>query len=638
MIRFAFGTLHFHQLFAGDNAGPHTPAQVESRFAQLRQRFPQAEITGATWESFIDGIIADGSSGGLPVVSKEEGDTWIYGVQQDLYKTAAFRAIMRARRACLAALGAAKCGATATPALENATRFALKMGEHTWGFNWGYLDQIHYTNTALADALQNVGGFAKTQDGWREQRAYVQHTVDALAAGAADGADTAAAWLLNRSRAELEELRPAELAGSTAVDPAKWAAIDAAAEVELPQFTLKWNTTAGGLASVVDTGTKHEFARKFGSLGQYQYQTLTEDDFWVFMRASLKVDRDVAFAKANLTANAPDVVSGFWTGNLSGVYRRITPAAAAAAAAAPAIDSFLQLITLPAALHIGYGAPRTVCIRFDVSRLQKKIDIQLSWYGKTRTRLPEAHWLDFEMVPPVASTQQQQLQLPRHPRAACPDSWVVSKLNSSFCATDVSLFGGTHVHAVGDEGGVSWSDEGTLKLRSKDAALFSLEYKTAFPYPVNKSLDVGATAVYANLCNNFWTTNVRPETPSHTYVSLSVQSQQKLLGHTNRTNRNHLSCSIQTGTRLSTVMPTPHFDSRYQCSDKIEVMRFVHHVTARHHTHGALVPISIHPDRSHKRGYPAPVTHSASNIMLGRLSLRKHRGCIARWWGGIRAG
>ena len=53
-------------------------------------------------------------------------------MQQDLYKTAAFRAIMRARRECLAALGETKCGGVATDALTNTTRYALKLGEHTW--------------------------------------------------------------------------------------------------------------------------------------------------------------------------------------------------------------------------------------------------------------------------------------------------------------------------------------------------------------------------------------------------------------------------------------------------------------------------------------------------------------------------
>jgi hypothetical protein len=88
-----------HLLFNGDNAGPHSVAQVKARFATLRQEFPNAEVAGDSWEGFIDAIAADGSEKSLELTTKEEGDTWVYGVQQDLYKTAAFRAIMRARRA-----------------------------------------------------------------------------------------------------------------------------------------------------------------------------------------------------------------------------------------------------------------------------------------------------------------------------------------------------------------------------------------------------------------------------------------------------------------------------------------------------------------------------------------------------------
>eukprot|EP01049_Picozoa_sp_SAG25_P020145 SAG25_NODE_6747_length_532_cov_1.660508_1_plen_141_part_01 len=114
---------------------------------------------------------------------------------------------MRARRECIVALGEAKCGGMASAALVNSTRFALKLGEHTWGFNWGYLDSQSYTNSDLAHALANAGGFAKTQDGWVEQRSYVDHTLTALQIGAATG-DEGCAWLLERTQAELAKLRP----------------------------------------------------------------------------------------------------------------------------------------------------------------------------------------------------------------------------------------------------------------------------------------------------------------------------------------------------------------------------------------------------------------------------------------------
>ena len=126
------GSTHaLHLLFNGDNAGPHHPSQVVARHRKLLAEFPKATIFGATWDSFVDALVEDGSAARLPLETKEEGDTWIYGVQQDLHKTAATRAIMRARRACTRELGYSVCGGNASTALSNSTRFALKLGEHT---------------------------------------------------------------------------------------------------------------------------------------------------------------------------------------------------------------------------------------------------------------------------------------------------------------------------------------------------------------------------------------------------------------------------------------------------------------------------------------------------------------------------
>ena len=122
----------------------------------------------------------------------------------------------------------------------------------------------------------------------------------------------------------------------------------------------------------------------------------------------------------------------------------------------------------------------------------------------------EAHWLDFEIAVPTTPATASP-GLPKSPEGEVCDSWTVSKLGSTFCATDVDIFGSTHLHAVSDTGGVKISSGATaLQLRTFDAALVSLEYKSAFPSPVRQILDSGRLAqnayVYVNLCNNFWTT------------------------------------------------------------------------------------------------------------------------------------
>lgn len=491
--------LHF--LFNGDNAGPHSVAQVDARHTRLAQQYPSAEISGSTWEAFLDAITADGSTNSLELVKKEEGDTWIYGVQQDLYKTAAFRAIMRARRECLIALGEAKCGGVATRDLANATRFALKMGEHTWGFNWGYMDQRSYSNVDLAYALESVGGFAKTQDGWKEQRRYVDHTLDALREGATSG-DEGCAWLLKRTEAELALLRPSE--PDTTV---QWEELDPTKELSLPQWNaLGWNATAGGLSKLVHKKSGHNYARRQGgSLAQYQVQTLDEDDFWTFMNATLKVKREVAYGKFNLSANS-DITSGSWTGKLSKMYRSKPQTSADGT---EGVDSFLQLVEMPADLHLNSGAPMRAWTRFDVSRNSAHINITLSIFNKTRTRLPEAHWMDFELAmptdQPTTATRSPQASDAGAGSVSSCDSWVVPKLNSTFCATDVSLFGATHVHAVADIRPLEWTGAGTtVGLQTLDAAVVALEYKSALPEHVKTTLDAGVAAAYVNLCNNFW--------------------------------------------------------------------------------------------------------------------------------------
>ena len=245
---------------------------------------------------------------------------------------------------------------------------------------------------------------------------------------------------------------------------------------------------------------------------QYQYQTLDEDDFWVFMNATLKVKREVAFGKVNLTANAPDIVSGFWVGTLAKIYRskpqlqsRAGSAGDGPAGDGPAgdgstggggVDSFLQLIEMPEKLHKDSGAPSSVWARFDLDRTEPRINITLSLFNKTRTRLPEAHWMDFELSVPtesIGSIGSIGSAGPAKPAAAAGsgsitngavasaggcESWVIFKLNSSFCATDVSLFGATHVHAVSDAySGLKWETGGmTVGVRTLDAAVVALEY------------------------------------------------------------------------------------------------------------------------------------------------------------------
>ena len=119
------------------------------------------------------------------------------------------------------------------------------------------------------------------------------------------------------------------------------------------------------------------------------------------------MQREVAFGKTNLTTNAPGIISRSWTGSLKKMYRQQRGGGGGSGGGSGGGgggDSFLQLIEMPQNLHADAGAPARAWTRFDFSRNDPgaQINITLSWFNKTRTRLPESHWMDFELSLPKA--------------------------------------------------------------------------------------------------------------------------------------------------------------------------------------------------------------------------------------------
>lgn len=66
--------------FAGDNAGPQSYDQYKSTYNQLQKTFPNAEIVFSTFDNYTQHILPLLGKGILPVIDKEVGDTWIYGM------------------------------------------------------------------------------------------------------------------------------------------------------------------------------------------------------------------------------------------------------------------------------------------------------------------------------------------------------------------------------------------------------------------------------------------------------------------------------------------------------------------------------------------------------------------------------
>jgi hypothetical protein len=82
-----------------DNTGPHTPAAARANLATLRQEFPNATVVCAGLDAALPALRAARAAGTLPVVTKEVGDSWIWGVPSDPWKLSAFRCLGRLRNA-----------------------------------------------------------------------------------------------------------------------------------------------------------------------------------------------------------------------------------------------------------------------------------------------------------------------------------------------------------------------------------------------------------------------------------------------------------------------------------------------------------------------------------------------------------
>ena len=66
----------------------------------FRKEFPGAQLTASTYDDFFEAVTPITDQ--LPVVNREIGDTWIYGIASDPRKLAEYRAVSRVMKQCVA--------------------------------------------------------------------------------------------------------------------------------------------------------------------------------------------------------------------------------------------------------------------------------------------------------------------------------------------------------------------------------------------------------------------------------------------------------------------------------------------------------------------------------------------------------
>ena len=372
--------------FRTDNTGPPTSLQeLDTYYQILREEYPQANVFAST----LDNFLANVSISALPVVSgKEIGDNWIQGIASDPLKCSTYRAASLGFSECMQA---GDCNMK-DPVVLNATRFLLKLPEHTWGLP-GIPDEVNWSNEQFQKARNKLSSYTDNENSWKEQRMFLNLTLDACRGHK----------LYEYIEQHLAETKP------HAVVTSSYKKIDPSQPISLwnGSVTLGFDTITGSINQLTYLASPTEkliFASHQNQLGVLTYHTYNETDF-EFMNAHYHYYGNAGYDKPNSTVNAhPE--SKVWTVKLVELLQSTLDPA-----------SFIIKVSMEnETTHTNYGAPFEVWITVHLNLPQMNarkskivaplltIDFDMLVIEKTPTRLPEATMFSFYPSPPTGST------------------------------------------------------------------------------------------------------------------------------------------------------------------------------------------------------------------------------------------
>ena len=439
----------------GDNSGPHTIAEIKDSYRQLHSLYPGARIIPTNLSVIADAL--EPLRPKLPVVTKEMGDTWIYGVGSDPGKVARYRELCRLRGEWLSN-GRLKPGDAIDLAM---TRKLILAPEHNWGLSVGqYLEHPEvYSPKELASARSTLPAFKKMDEGWAEKRADMDRAVAVLPAA-----------LREEAEQRLEKLapQPPHTQGLAALVPGT--------EIRGTHFILALDEATGAIQRLQDRKTGREWASAPHLLAGFRYQTFSSADFARFNKAYNTRPMGYDFSKPGLEKYP--VQSRIWQPTLKGAW-------AGEEAEGRRIVAELRMPPAEAALAGLVSWPERLTMEILLPAAQPAVMITFQCFNKRANRLPEAMWLSFS------------------PPAPEEHGWRFVKVDRPVSPHDVIAGGGLHLHAVTRT--VSYRDaQGTFTLETLDAPLVSPGQRGLLVF--DNDLPQMQEGVHVNLYNNLWGT------------------------------------------------------------------------------------------------------------------------------------
>ena len=433
----------------GDNLGPQSQRDVINALNHYRSLFPDFEVKTSTLDDFAAQIETVRER--LPLIGEEIGDTWIHGTASDPWKIAGFRALLRLRARWVDE----GLNAIDYPAFHRFSRELLTVAEHTWGMDakTHFADYRNYSRSefararaidivfdetprqfSFADGFRLRGqpqSYRKIEASWHEQRAYLHRAVA----------------MLDDPRLEAEARKALH-----ACSPVRSAGGGRSLDEELDRvqefahFRVRFSPVNGSIVSLVEKRDGTEWSRKGHPLALFRYQSFSSADYERFLRDFVvNLDNTEIHSWA-----APDY------GRLG-----LTSAHSESALYRPRLvkarrdrERFLFDLRLPQRPRERYGAPAALQLIYTFPAREPLIEIELSWFEKPASRLPEAAWLSF--IPSVGAA----------------DRWEMHKLGRWISPLEIVSRGNRSIHGIGE--GVRVTRGGSrLVIESEDAHLVS---------------------------------------------------------------------------------------------------------------------------------------------------------------------
>ncbi len=445
-----------------DNSGPHKPEEIDRIFADLAARFPSAEIVASNLSEMADALYPHRAA--LPVVTEEIGDTWIYGCASDPLKVARYRAVARLRQQWIAQGQMEIGGATDIAFL----RHVLLEPEHTWGTDTKtWLDFDNYKPADLARML-DTKNYKVVEFSWTEKRQDLLEGVAALPAP-----------LRAEAQKAVDEQTPVEPALSSSAK-----AHPTGEPIETARFILAFDAATGALTRLHSKATGREWASETNPIALLTYQTLSQQDYTRY-RASYLVTKagwaQKDFGKPNIEKFGAR--NEEWQPRSAGIHFEETP------------DEHRILIHPQfedeAAFASGRASfPRRVFVEMRLPKSRAEIELNVYWFEKPATRLPEALWLTFN---PVADN---------------PSGWKLDKSGEWISPFDVVVSGNRHMHAL--QKGFAYypageNSEPGFEVDTLDAPVIAVGERSPLHFS-NDQPDL-SKGIHSCLFNNAWGTN-----------------------------------------------------------------------------------------------------------------------------------